>query len=96
MATFIVLFSFTEQGIRNVKETINRADAFKEMAERLLRPQTARRATGTIPWAVLSFIMPSLRETTSSSVCRSKTLLALMQSIYFRNIRIFSKSKVTA
>jgi len=33
MATFVVLASFTEQGIRNAKETINRADQFKEMAK---------------------------------------------------------------
>ncbi len=32
MATFIVLAGFTDQGIRNVKETIGRADAFKQMA----------------------------------------------------------------
>ena len=34
MATFIVLAGFTEQGIRNVKETVSRADAFKEMAKK--------------------------------------------------------------
>jgi uncharacterized protein with GYD domain len=34
MATFIVLASFTDQGIRNVKETIGRAEAFKEMAKK--------------------------------------------------------------
>ena len=34
MATFIVLASFTEQGIRNVKETINRAESFKEMSKK--------------------------------------------------------------
>lgn len=34
MATFVVLASFTEQGILNVKETINRAEAFKEMAKK--------------------------------------------------------------
>jgi uncharacterized protein with GYD domain len=33
MATFVVLASFTDQGIRNVKETISRADAFKKMAK---------------------------------------------------------------
>jgi uncharacterized protein with GYD domain len=32
MATFIVLASFTDQGIRNVKQTIERAEAFKHMA----------------------------------------------------------------
>jgi uncharacterized protein with GYD domain len=34
MSTFIVLASFTDQGIRNVKETIGRAEAFKEMAKK--------------------------------------------------------------
>ncbi|MGC2409502.1 MAG: GYD domain-containing protein, partial [Methyloceanibacter sp.] len=34
MATFIVLAGFTDQGIRNVKETISRAEAFKEMAKK--------------------------------------------------------------
>jgi uncharacterized protein with GYD domain len=34
MATFIVLASFTDQGIRNVKETIGRAEAFEEMAKK--------------------------------------------------------------
>jgi uncharacterized protein with GYD domain len=33
MATFVVLASFTDQGIRNVKETVSRAEAFKEMAK---------------------------------------------------------------
>ena len=33
MATYIVLANFTEQGIRNVKDTTKRADAFKEMAK---------------------------------------------------------------
>jgi uncharacterized protein with GYD domain len=32
MATFIILASFTEQGIRNVKDTITRSEAFKEAA----------------------------------------------------------------
>jgi uncharacterized protein with GYD domain len=34
MPTFIVLARFTDQGIRNVKETIGRAEAFKEMAKK--------------------------------------------------------------
>ncbi|MGA7324585.1 MAG: GYD domain-containing protein [Rhodomicrobium sp.] len=32
MATYIVLADFTEQGIRNVKDTVKRAEAFKEAA----------------------------------------------------------------
>jgi uncharacterized protein with GYD domain len=34
MATYIILANFTEQGIRNVKDSPSRADAFKDMARR--------------------------------------------------------------
>jgi uncharacterized protein with GYD domain len=34
VATFIVLASFTDLGIKNVKETIERAEAFKRMANK--------------------------------------------------------------
>ena len=34
MATFVVLSSYTDQGIRSVKETVGRAEAFKEMARK--------------------------------------------------------------
>jgi uncharacterized protein with GYD domain len=35
MPTYIVLGQFTEQGIRNVKDTSKRADAAKELAKKL-------------------------------------------------------------
>ena len=34
MATYIALSNFTDQGIRNVKETTKRADAAKKMAKK--------------------------------------------------------------
>ncbi len=34
MATFVVLGSFTDQGVRNAKDTTKRADAFREMARK--------------------------------------------------------------
>ena len=34
MATYIVLANFTEQGIQNVKDSPQRADAFKDMAKK--------------------------------------------------------------
>ena len=34
MATYILLVNFTEQGVRNAKDTARRADAFKEMAKK--------------------------------------------------------------
>ena len=35
MATYIMLSKFTDQGIRNVKESTKRAEAFKETARKL-------------------------------------------------------------
>ncbi len=35
MPTYIVLSNFTDQGIRNVKETTKRADAVRELAKKM-------------------------------------------------------------
>ena len=35
MANYIILANFTDQGIRNVKETTERADAVRSMAEKV-------------------------------------------------------------
>jgi uncharacterized protein with GYD domain len=35
MATFIILVNFTDQGIRNVKDSPDRYEAFKAMAEKV-------------------------------------------------------------
>ena len=34
MATYIVLSNFTDQGIRNIRDTTTRADAMREMAKK--------------------------------------------------------------
>ena len=34
MATYVLLLNFTDKGIRNVKETTKRAEAFKSIAEK--------------------------------------------------------------
>ena len=34
MPTFVLLANFTDQGVRNIKDTISRTEAFKEMAKR--------------------------------------------------------------
>jgi uncharacterized protein with GYD domain len=34
MITYVVLMNFTDQGIRNAKDTVKRADAFKEIAKK--------------------------------------------------------------
>ena len=34
MATFVVLAGFTPQGVKSVKDTVSRADAFRDMAKK--------------------------------------------------------------
>ena len=34
MATYVMLANFTDQGVRNAKDSPKRADAFKEMAKK--------------------------------------------------------------
>jgi uncharacterized protein with GYD domain len=34
MATYITLASFTDQGVRNAKDSVKRAEAFKDMAKK--------------------------------------------------------------
>jgi uncharacterized protein with GYD domain len=34
MAHYVLLTNFTDQGVRSVKDTVKRADAFKQMAEK--------------------------------------------------------------
>jgi uncharacterized protein with GYD domain len=34
MATYVLLLKFTDQGIRNVKNTVKRSEAFKEIANK--------------------------------------------------------------
>ncbi|SDQ89904.1 Uncharacterized protein, contains GYD domain [Rhizobiales bacterium GAS191] len=34
MATYVTLYNFTEQGIRNIKETVKRAEAVKNAAKK--------------------------------------------------------------
>jgi uncharacterized protein with GYD domain len=56
MATLVVLSGFTDQGIRNVKETIGRVEAFKEMAKKsgVLLRSSRRRTTRSRPALSLS------------------------------------------
>lgn len=65
MATFIVLSSFTEQGIRNIKETTNRAEAFKEMVKKrgaTVKDCTGRSGATTLSWCLrLPTMRPRLR-----------------------------------
>jgi uncharacterized protein with GYD domain len=82
MATFISLLSFTEQGARNVKDTLKRAEAFKEAAGKLgLTVQSMHWTMGNYDLVVViegneEAALASLFSTASLGNVRTQTLRA--------------------
>ena len=70
MATYIVLGQFTDQGIKNVTDTIKRAEAFKEMA------QKAGAAIEEVFWTVRHYDIATIVEAPDDA-----TLTALLLGV---------------
>jgi uncharacterized protein with GYD domain len=91
MATFIILASFTGQGIRNVKDTTKRTDAFKEMA---------KKCNATVKdtyWLLGPYDMVAICEVPDDETA---TALALSSSalgnVRTQTLRAFSQSEIDA
>ncbi|WP_372526590.1 GYD domain-containing protein [Piscinibacter sp.] len=82
MATFVSLINFTDQGIRNIKESPNRAEAFTGMASKLgLKVKSILWTTGNYDLVVVTegsdeAAMAALLTTGSLGNVRSQTLRA--------------------
>ncbi len=68
MATFIVLASFTDQGIRNIKDSPKRADAFKAMAAK------AGAKVKDLYWTLGHFDLVSIVEAPDAAAATSLSL----------------------
>lgn len=84
MVRYLVLFNFTEQGIKNIGETVNRSDAFQKAA------QEAGASVKAVYWLVGGFdgalVLEASDETTATALVarlctagnvRTQTLRAL-------------------
>jgi uncharacterized protein with GYD domain len=86
MATYISLLNFTDQGIRNVKETTKRAEAFTAMADKLgLKVKSIHWTTGNYDLVVVTegsdeAAMAALLSVGSLGNVRSQTLRAYSSS----------------
>lgn len=91
MATFISLVNFTEQGIRGVKETGKRADAFVETAK------AAGVTVKDVYWTVGSYdgalILEAPDDETAAALLVS---LGRMGNVRTHTLRAFSRSEVDA
>jgi len=91
MATFIALGSFTEQGIRNVKDTVKRADMVKEAA------QKAGITMKEIFWTLGSHDMVVIFEAPDdASITAFALAVGMAGNVRTQTLRAFSRSEMTA
>ena len=91
MATFIALANFTDQGIRNVKDTVKRADAVKEAA------QKAGITMREIMWTLGSYDMVVIFEAPDdASMTAFGLAVGAAGNVRTQTLRAFNRSEMTA
>jgi uncharacterized protein with GYD domain len=89
MATYIVLASFTDQGIRNVKDTTKRADAVRSMASKF--GVTAK----DIFWTLGSYDVVAIFEAPDDASMTALGLaLGTAGNVRTQTLRAFSKDEM--
>jgi uncharacterized protein with GYD domain len=89
MATYIVLNNFTEQGIRTVKDTTNRADAVRDMAKKF--GVTVK----DIYWTLGSYDVVAIFEAPDESSITALTLaIGSAGNIRTQMLRAFNKEEM--
>ena len=91
MATFIMLGSFTDQGIRSVKDTTKRADAFKELAK------GSGVTVKDIYWTLGQYDLVAIAESPDDTVMTALGLaLGKSGNVRTQTLRAFSQSDMNA
>ena len=90
MVTYVVLAKFTEQGIRNAKDSPKRADAFKEMAK------TFGVTLKDIVWTQGRYDIVTIVEAQDESSTMSLNLsLGALGNVRTETLRAFSAAEMT-
>jgi uncharacterized protein with GYD domain len=90
MATYIVLSTFTDQGIRTVKDTTKRADAVRETARKMGIEMKS------IYWTVGKYdIVATFEAPDEASMTTLSLTLASAGNIRTQTMRAFTKEEVT-
>ena len=91
MATFIVLASLTDQGIKNVKQTIERAEAFKHMATK------AGASVKDMYWTLGSRDVVAICEAADDETATALSLsVAMRGNVRSETLRAFSLAEMKA
>jgi uncharacterized protein with GYD domain len=90
MATYIVLSQFTDQGIRNVKETTKRSDAVRELARKMGIENKS------IYWTIGQYDVVATFEAPNDEAMTALSLaIAAQGNVRTQTLRAFSKDEVT-
>lgn len=90
MVTYVVLTKFTEQGIRNAKESPKRADAFKEMAK------TFGVTVKELVWTQGRYDVVTILEAPDETSAMSLSLsLSALGNVRTETLRAFSAAEMT-
>jgi uncharacterized protein with GYD domain len=90
MATYVVLAKFTDQGIRNAKDSPKRANAFKEMAK------TFGVTVKDIGWTQGRYDIVTIVEAPDESSTMSLSLsLGALGNVRTETLRAFSAAEMT-
>ena len=89
MATYIVLSSFTDQGIRTVKDTTKRADAVRELAKKMGID------TKSLYWTVGQYDVVATFDAPNDEAMTALALaLASQGNVRTQTLRAFTKDEV--
>lgn len=88
MATFITLVNYTDQGIRNVKDSPDRFNAFREMSERL-----GLTVTGGY-WTVGSYDMVVIVEGSEEAATAALLKVGSLGNIRTQTLRAYSADEM--
>jgi uncharacterized protein with GYD domain len=89
MPSYILLANFTDQGIRNVKDTVKRANAFKELAK------SKGANVKDVYWVLGQYDTVSIVEAPDDAVATAVVLeAAKLGNVRLQTLRAFSQSEV--
>jgi len=91
MATYIVLSNFTDQGIRNVKETTKRSDAVRDLARKM------GIETKSLYWTVGKYDVVATFEAPNDAAMTALCLaLGAQGNVRTQTLRAFSKDEMSS
>jgi len=90
MPTYVTLANFTDQGIRNIKESPDRLGAFKAMAEKL------GISVKSVHYTVGSYDLVTVVEGSDEAVTAALLKLGSLGNIRTQTLRAFSANEMKA